>query len=195
MWRAVGRAFLFCFGWTCDSQAPTPARYVLVAAPHTSNWDFPFTIAIAAALGIRLRWMGKHTLFRFPFGWFMRLLGGIPVERHRRGNMVDAQIDVLVNATRLALMVPAEGTRARVAYWKSGFYHIARGAGVPIVLGYLDYPKRRGGFGPPLDASEEVGAVMARVRAFYDDKTGRFPEKFAVPRLREEDDVAVRAAR
>lgn len=192
--RALARGFLALTGWKPEGTVPR-GRCVLIAAPHTSNWDFPYTLAIAAAMRLRIRWMGKHTLFRWPWGPVMRALGGIPIQRDRRSGVVDAAAALLREAEGdLVLVVPAEGTRSRVDYWKSGFYHIARAAKVPIVLGYLDFRRRRGGFGPAVPASGNVVETMNRIRAFYADKVGKHPERFGPIRLREEEAPAVPAA-
>jgi 1-acyl-sn-glycerol-3-phosphate acyltransferase len=161
---------------------------VLIAAPHTSNWDLAYLLALAAAFDLRVSWMGKHALFRPPLGWLMRLAGGIPIVRHRRGGMVEQAASRLSCADKLVLVVPAEGTRKRVTHWKSGFYHIARTAKVPIVLGYLDYRRRRGGFGPSIEATGDIRADMDKIRAFYADKVGRYPDQFGEVRLAEEDE-------
>jgi len=134
--------------------------------------------------------MGKDVLFRPPFGWLMRRTGGIPIVRHERGGMVAQAARMLTSADELVLVVPAEGTRRHVSHWKSGFYHIARAANVPIVLGYLDYARRRGGFGPSIEATGDVRADMEKVRVFYADKVARFPELFGDVRLKEEEAAA-----
>ena len=131
--------------------------------------------------------MGKDALFRPPFGWLMRRTGGIAIVRHERGGMVAQAARMLTSADELTLVVPAEGTRGRVSHWKSGFYHIARAANVPIVLGYLDYARRRGGFGPTIEATGDVRADMDKIRAFYSDKVARYPECFGDVRLKEEE--------
>ena len=159
---------------------------MLIAAPHTSNWDLVYLLALSEVFDVRVSWMGKAAIFRPPFGWLMRRLGGIPVTRHQRGNMVSQATHRFATAQDLALVVPAEGTRGAVEHWKSGFYHIARGAEVPIVLGYLDYARRRGGFGPSLVATEDVRKDMDQIREFYADKVGKHPDQFAEPRLKEE---------
>ena len=184
--KLVARAFLALTGWEPEGQRPVFPRYVLIAAPHTSNWDLAYLLALAAIFDVRVSWLGKHTLFRGPLGWVMRRLGGIPVVRHERGDLVQAAARRFADAEELALVVPAEGTRSRAPCWKSGFYHIARTAGVPIVLGYLDYRRRRGGFGPGLVPTGDLGRDMDEIRKFYADKTGRHPEHFGPVRLREE---------
>jgi 1-acyl-sn-glycerol-3-phosphate acyltransferase len=191
--RFLARLFLFLMGWKPEGEPPADPKYVLIAAPHTTNWDFPLTIALAAVFGVKIRWMGKHTLFRFPFGGIMRRLGGIPIRRHERGDIVQQMAADFANYQELALTVPAEGTRSRVEYWKSGFYHIANQAQVPIVLGYLDYERKRGGFGKAVMPTGNIQADMDVIRAFYADKIGKFPEKFGPVRLKEEGEAPGKA--
>ena len=173
-------------GWQPEGERPRDRRFVLIAAPHTSNWDLVYLLALAEVFEVRVSWMGKDAIFRPPFGWLMRRLGGIPVVRQQRGNLVSQAAQRFATSRELALVVPAEGTRGAVEHWKSGFYHIARTADVPIVLGYLDYARRRGGFGPSLFATGDVRKDMDQIREFYADKTGKYPEQFAEPRLLEE---------
>lgn len=184
------RLFLWINGWKPEGERPSAPRFVLIAAPHTSNWDLAYLLALATVFGVKVSWMGKYQLFRAPFGGLMRRLGGIPIVRHERKNMVAQMIDALRGPQPLALTVPVEGTRSRVEFWKSGFYHIARGAQVPIVLGFLDYARKRGGFGPALVPSGDLRADMDRIRAFYADKIGKYPADFGPVRLREEESGA-----
>jgi len=183
---AAGRWVLKLGGWSFEGTLPSERRYVLIAAPHTSNWDFVWMIAMALALGVRLRWMGKASLFESPLGWLYRALGGIPTRQDLQGDLVAQSAARFAESDELVLAVPAEGTRRRAQTWRSGFYHIARLARVPIVPGYLDYARRRGGMGPPLLPSGNVHADMDRLRAFYADKTGRYPSQFTEPRLADE---------
>lgn len=169
---------------------PATRRYVLIAAPHTSNWDFVYMMAMAWAIGVRLSWMGKASLFVFPFGALFKTLGGLPIRRDVSANVVEQSVARFAQAQDLVLAVPAEGSRRRGTVWRSGFYHIARLAEVPIVLGYLDYARRRGGLGPEVRPSGDVRADMDFVRAFYADKVARHPEAFTAPRLAEEADAA-----
>ena len=186
MIRPIARGFLRVAGWEPEGARPVEERFVLIAAPHTSNWDLAFLLALAAHFDLSISWMGKHALFRPPLGWLMRRVGGIPIVRHKRENMVQAMARAFEENERLALVVPAEGTRGYVAHWKSGFYHIARAANVPIVFGYLDYARRRGGFGPAFLPTGDVTRDMDEIRDFYADKVGRYPEKFGEVRLKEE---------
>lgn len=186
MKKLVARTFLWCAGWEPEGRKPVAPVYVLIAAPHTSAWDLPYLLALSWSLDVHISWMGKRELFRWPFGGLMRRLGGIPIHRRRRSKRVDDMIELLGQSQRLALVVPAEGTRGRARYWKSGFYRIALGAHVPIVMGYLDFRRKRGGFGPEFVPSGDVRVDMDRIRAFYADKAGKYPELFAPPLLEEE---------
>jgi 1-acyl-sn-glycerol-3-phosphate acyltransferase len=185
--RWIGLAFLRAAGWKMDGEKPAMDRYVIIAAPHTSNWDMPFMLAMAFVYDIPVRWMGKHTLFKPPFGPLFEWLGGIPIVRHRAGGVVEQMIERFANGEPLALMVPAEGTRSYVDYWKSGFYHIARGADVPVVLSYLDFGTKVGGIGPAVRLTGDIAADMDEIRAFYEGKRGLRPAKMGRIRLREED--------
>jgi 1-acyl-sn-glycerol-3-phosphate acyltransferase len=184
--KLLARLFLALTGWKTEGEGPTPRRFVLIAAPHTSNWDLAYLLAFAAVFDLKLSFMAKHTLFRWPMGPVMRLLGGVPIRRHLQENVVEQMAEILSRSEKLALTVPAEGTRAYADHWKSGFYHIARTANVPIVLSYLDYARRRGGFGPELMPSGDIPQDMDEIRAFYADKQGRYPEKVGEVRLKEE---------
>ena len=187
----IGKAFLRVAGWKTEGERPAADQYVIIAAPHTSNWDMPFMLAMAFVYDIPVRWMGKHTLFKAPFASFFKRLGGIPIVRHRPGGVVGQMVEHFENNDSLVLMVPAEGTRSHVDYWKSGFYHIARGADVPVVLSYLDVSKKVGGIGPALALTGDFGADMDKIREFYSGMQGFRPENIGVIRLREEDVEAV----
>jgi 1-acyl-sn-glycerol-3-phosphate acyltransferase len=184
--KFLARVVLAATGWRTEGERPRDRRFVLIAAPHTSNWDLVYLLALSELFDVRVSWMGKDAIFRPPFGWLMKRLGGIPVVRGKSGNLVFQAAQRFASVQDLALVVPAEGTRGSVEHWKSGFYHIARRANVPIVLGYLDYARKRGGFGPSLRATEDVGKDMDQIREFYADKVAKYPDKFAEPRLREE---------
>lgn len=187
MKRFIGRACLRLFGWTVGDGCPPDVRTaVVIAAPHTSNWDLPFMVWTMWALRVRMRWMGKHTLFRPPFGWLMRWLGGIPIDRRSPHGAVGQSAERLREADDLILAVPAEGTRSYREFWKSGFYAIAYEAKVPVLLGYLDFKGKQGGLGPAVDATGDIVADMDRIRAFYSTKEGKKPELSGPIRLRAE---------
>lgn len=187
--RLLARLFLSATGWRPDGERPAAARYVLIAAPHTTNWDFPYLLAFAEHFGLRISWLGKASLFRGPFGPLMRALGGIPIERSRSANRVAEMAKVFGEHADLGLVVPAEATRARAEYWKSGFYYIALTAGVPIVMSYLDYTRKVGGIGPAFLPTGDLVRDMDVVRRFYADKRGKYPDAFGPVRLREETDA------
>ena len=186
MLERAARWFLRLAGWQAEGAKPHLRRFVVIGAPHTSNWDFVFMLALTAALDVKVTWLGKHALFRPPLGWLMRRLGGIPVVRHRRENIVSRMAHVFETRESLALALSAEGTRRYTPHWKSGFYHIARAANVPIVLGYLDYARRRGGFGPAILPSGDIRSDMDEIRDFYADKTAKHPDWVSEVRLEEE---------
>ena len=185
--RFLARVFLAATGWKPEGVRPEVSRYVMIAAPHTSNWDFAYLLAFAEYFEIEISWVGKHTLFKPPLGFFMRAVGGLPVRRHKRENLVTSLARVFEEYEELGLAVPAEGTRGHVDHWKSGFYHIAREAEVPIIMSFLDYERKVGGFGPAFYPSGNLSEDMDAVRAFYADKKGKFPELFGTIRLLEED--------
>src|SRR5437773_1813123 len=130
--RGLGGLYLRLSGWRVEGRFPDAAKAVVIAAPHTSNWDLPLMLAVAYVLGIRPAWLGKRELFRWPFGWLMRRLGGLPVDRGARQNLVQQAVDRFDAVDRLHLVIPPSGTRSRATYWRSGFYHIARGATAPL---------------------------------------------------------------
>jgi 1-acyl-sn-glycerol-3-phosphate acyltransferase len=184
----IGRTWLKVFGWRLETETPTHDKFVVVAAPHTSGWDLPFMLATSYVMDVPISWMGKRELFEPPFGWFMRALGGIPIDRSKHHNVVSWAIALIEKTEGLVLAVPAKGTRARAEYWKSGFYHIAKGAGVPVALAYLDYGKKRCGIGAFIMPTGDVRADMDRIRTFYAGVTAKFPDLEGAPRLREEEE-------
>jgi 1-acyl-sn-glycerol-3-phosphate acyltransferase len=170
---------------------------VALAVPHTSNWDGALLVAIAQSIELPIAWMIKESWMRGPVGAALRHFGAIAIDRSKANNVVDAMVDAFRRSDALALVIPPEGTRARTHYWKSGFYHTARGADVPVIPTYLDYGRKVGGFGPPIRLTGDVRADMDRIRAFYDrgGYTARFPANVGPIRLREEDQLATRSAR
>jgi 1-acyl-sn-glycerol-3-phosphate acyltransferase len=178
--RRGSQLYLRLNGWVVEGSLPpgTP-KCVLIAAPHTSNWDLPYTLMVAFCLRLNIYWMGKQSIFRFPFGPVMRWLGGIAVDRSRSTNLVSASAAALVAAEGcLQLVVPPEGTRGRVRHWKTGFYFIALEAGVPIVLAYMDYERKRSGLGPVFTPSGDVEADMVEIKRFYAGIKGRNADQF-----------------
>ncbi|EKE69491.1 lysophospholipid acyltransferase family protein [Gallaecimonas xiamenensis] len=170
-------AWLFArLGWRIEGQLPELPHYVLVAAPHSSNWDFVLGILARNALGAPIRFLGKHQLFRFPFGWFFRALGGYPVRRDQHNNLVDQVVAYFRQEPSFVLGLAPEGTRSPVSRWKLGFYHIAKSAGVPLVLVGFDYPNKRFVIGPPLQPGPDMVADLQVVEAFYRQVQGKYPK-------------------
>jgi len=175
----VGDAWLRAFGWHVDGGVPDVRKAVVIAAPHTSNWDLPFTLAVSWKLGFPMSWLGKHTLFAGAKGKFFRAVGGIPVDRSRRSDAVANAVDVIDQHDDLFLIVAPEGTRSKTERWKTGFYHMAVGAKVPIVLGFLDYKTKRGGLGTLFWPTGDIDADMKKIRAFYATIQGKHPERMS----------------
>jgi 1-acyl-sn-glycerol-3-phosphate acyltransferase len=158
---------------------------VVIGAPHTSSWDLPLTLLLMLGTGLGLRWVGKDSLFRGPAGWLLRALGGIPLERNGRASFVDQMVAAFRANESLRLAISPEGTRSNARQWKTGFYHIALGAGVPIVLGYADYRNRVVGLGPLLHPTGDIDADFESIRSFYAGIVGRHPERQGAIRIRE----------
>jgi 1-acyl-sn-glycerol-3-phosphate acyltransferase len=186
----IGKAWLKTFGWRVEGGLPPNPKLVLIAAPHTSNWDFPFMMATAYVMRADLSWLGKHTLFEGPFGWFFKAMGGIAVDRRSPQNLVQKVVETFTDADTLVLAVPPEGTRSKVEYWKSGFYRMALAAQVPIGLAFLDFDRKVCGIGPMIMPTGDVKADMDQIRAFYATIHGKHREREAIPRLRDEDEPA-----
>ena len=174
----LSRLILRLLGWQIEGKAPAAPKYVLIAAPHTSNWDFPFTLMVCFALQMPVYWMGKASLFPPVLGGIMRWLGGIPVERSRQGNLVQSTVDAFQRSTRLTVIIPPEGTRSKVTHWKTGFYYIAQGAGLPIALGFLDFKRKRAGVERLFEVTGDIEADMVKIQAFYANITGKNPRQF-----------------
>jgi 1-acyl-sn-glycerol-3-phosphate acyltransferase len=173
--RAFGRLLLRIIGWKVAGEMPNVRRLVIIVAPHTSNWDFVIGFAARAALGLRASWLGKHTLFRPPFGWFFRWVGGIPVVRSESRDLVSQTVAAFDSRERLALALAPEGTRSEGAEWRSGFWYIARGAGVPILPVALDWESRTLRLGPAMDPGEDPEAGIASIRNHFAGLRGRRP--------------------
>lgn len=179
--RAFGRFAFRAIGWRFEGTLRDVPKQVAIVAPHTSNLDFFVGLFAKWALGLRASFLGKHTLFRPPLGWFMRAIGGIPVDRTASHNVVDQMVDVFAERDGLILVVAPEGTRKRSSGWKTGFYHIARGAGVPILCIAFDWGPRVIRFGPTIDPTGNLEADMATLRAAFARVTGRHPELMTPP--------------
>ncbi|MFZ1478584.1 MAG: lysophospholipid acyltransferase family protein [Sphingorhabdus sp.] len=173
-------------GWTAIGSVPEPRRFVLVAAPHTSNWDFLYFMGLTEELGIMPYFMAKKPLFRWPWKNFLLDMGGVPVDRKSSHNYVEQMIEEFGRRKEFILTVAPEGTRRTVEYWKTGFYHIAMGAGVPLVLGVVDYRKKSGGIGPTIWPTGDYRADMKKLFDFYRDVIAKNPRPGGLRILEEE---------
>jgi 1-acyl-sn-glycerol-3-phosphate acyltransferase len=166
----------FCLkinGWKLQGEAPTALKYVIIAVPHTSNWDFPISLSMAFVYGFDMHWMGKDTLFKGWRGPIMRWMGGIPIVRSSSNNVVAQTIEQFDASDRLVIAVPPEGTRSKVDKWKTGFYYIALGAKIPIALAFIDYEKKRGGFLSTFEPTGNAEKDIAQMRACYSGISGK----------------------
>lgn len=172
-------------GWKTGEPIPAHIKKcVVIAAPHTSNWDFVYALATGHILKLKVSYLAKKELFRFPLKSLMLKTGGIQVVRKKNTNMVETIIEMFKNNKELRLMIPAEGTRKKVEIWKSGFYYVALGANVPVFMGYLDYKNKIAGYGPELYLTGDKIKDAQTIRNFYKDKTGKYPELFNIDAIR-----------
>lgn len=173
--RALGRTLLRLLGWRVEGEMPNLAKFVVAVAPHTSNWDFVVGGAAMFALDLRIAFIGKHTLFKGPLAPLMRWMGGIPVDRSSPHGVVGDAVAAFARVDRRILAIAPQGTRKPVPHFKTGFLHIARGAGVPVMLAAFDYGARVIRFGPTLEIGEDIEAERARIEAMFAPIRGRHP--------------------
>lgn len=172
----LARLIMRLIRWKVVGETPAYDKCVLIAAPHTSNWDFPYMLCTILSRRMEVRWMGKQQLFSGPFGGIMKWLGGIPIERSKTNNTVDEMAKAFLENDKLTLLITPEGTRSKVKEWKTGFYHIAVAAKVPIVQGFLDSSIRSCGFGPSFHPTGDTEQDIAKIKDFYKNMLGVRPE-------------------
>ena len=172
-WRRIFRALVRRSGWRLEGELPDVPRAVLIAAPHSSWWDGVHGLLFKVAMGVDISFMAKDELFAGPLGWLLRKLGGIPIQRRAAHGVVEQMHELFGTREKLWLGITPEGTRRRVAQWKSGFWHIARDAGVPIVPVYFDYPRKVIGVGPLFETTPDMEVDIAALRAFYQPYKGK----------------------
>jgi len=189
MGTIISKLIFFFSGWTKDENENIPPevqRCVIIASPHTSNWDLIYARSAFYLMGIPLRFTIKKEWLRPPFGWLVKKMGGLGIDRspkepgQPRKSMTEAMIELFDEYQTLAMMVTPEGTRSLRTEWKMGFYHVAVGAGVPIALGYLDYKRKHAGVGPIIHPSGDMDADLRKIMAFYRDIAPKHPEKFSI---------------
>ena len=168
-------------GWTVAGSLPPDRKFVIMGASHTSNWDFLVFLGAVHSVNRKIYFIGKHSLFKWPLDGFMRALGGIPVDRRSRQDLVGQVVAQFDARDDFILVVAPEGTRSRTAEWKTGFYQIALKAGVPIVAAGPDFPTKRGVFGPVIRPTGDYAADMKPAFAFFRTITPRHPERAAFP--------------
>lgn len=187
----LGKTIIRITGWRVAGGVPTNNKSMLIiAAPHTSNWDLFFLLGAAYSFRLSIKYLIKNSVFIPVVGSVLSFLGGIPVDRSKRNNLVTDLATRIRESDGLALVVPPSGTRGYTDYWKSGFYRIALEADIPIVCGYLDYQQKEAGLGLSFNLTGNIKEDMDRIRAFYEPKVGRYPEKKSRIRLKEEDEAA-----
>jgi len=185
--RGVAHLCLRVSGWRADGVAPDIPKFIVVGAPHTSNWDLPVTVICAFAFNRKIYWLGKETLFRPLYGWFFRWLGGVRVDRQKPQGVVEQAVAMFNDRDEFILVISPEGTRKHVKRWKTGFYRIAVGAGVPILLCKLDYGRKAGVIGTLMTPTGDFAADMKLIREEYAGITARNPELAELPEIPPEE--------
>lgn len=180
--RGLSWLYLKATGWRVGSDWPAHVpKSVIVAAPHTSNWDGLTMVAVAGWYRVKLNWMGKAALVRGPLGWLVKRSGCVPVERSASKDYVEQMRQAFASRETMHLAVAPEGTREANPNWKTGFYHIARSAGVPLLMAVLDYRTHVLRLEGPLPVTDDAAGDMAKVLAHYAEADGMFPERFVRP--------------
>jgi len=174
--RLISRFILKLLGWKLDERMPSTPRYVMIGYPHTSNWDFVLGMLAKWAMQLPLNWVAKHSMFWGPFKPMFIAMGGIPLNREKTNGFIQKNIELFSEREKFALGIMPEGTRSKTDRWKSGFYHIAHGANVPIAMAYLDYKNKILGIGEIMNTTGDIEADLEIIRAFYKDKIGYRPE-------------------
>lgn len=176
MLRYVAKALLWLGGWSAVGGKPSAKKAVIIAAPHTSNWDAVWALIYKVSIGLDVRFFGKHTVFWFPLGQILTALGGIPLDRDEPGSAIRQAVDAFAKNESFYFGLAPEGTRRWRPYWKTGFYRIALEANVPVVLGFFDFGAKRIGLGPTIMLTGDQNEDLAQLREFYSKIVGRRPE-------------------
>jgi len=178
MLKIISKLALRLFGWKLDGKLPELDKYVLIGAPHTSNWDSVFGFLGAGAIGLRFKWVAKQSVFPGPLSPILKYFGGIPIDRSVRSSVISGIVEMFNNREKFVLGLMPEGTRSKTEFWKTGFYYIATGANLPIAFAFLDYGKKRVGIADIiLHPTGNIECDMNVIRNFYKDIKGKHPEK------------------
>jgi len=184
MLKKFAHFILKLFGWTLDVKLPEEKKFILIGAPHTSNWDFPLALLTFWTVGPKIYWLAKIQIFRGPLYYLFTALGGIPVDRSTSHGFINQIADKFNHAEEMVLAIAPEGTRSKTDYWKSGFYYIALTAKVPICLAYIDYKTRTLGFKQLMYPSGDIEADMKIISGFYRNIKGKCPQNQGPVRIR-----------
>ena len=177
LFHILARIIMWLLGWRVEGKLPDLPKYVLIGAPHTSNWDFVLFLGLIFHLRANVHFMGKAELFRFPIGWFFRYCGGVPVDRKKSTGLVDQMVKVYNESEKFILTIAPEGTRHHVTEWKRGFYHIAKGAGIPIVMAVVDGRHKEVRIGQVFQPTDDLEADMTAIQGYFTGVTGINPRR------------------
>ena len=176
--RTLGKAIVRLFGWRVEGEIPNREQFVVLVAPHTTGWDFPICLVTLIAIGVRVSWLGVDWMFRYPL---MRMMGGVPVDREARLGVVPQSIETFKKRRQYILGLSPEGSRKKVVPWKTGFYHIAMGAEVPILMVVIDQQAKNITVGPTIEPSGDYDADMAQlIRPVYARFVDQHPDRFGM---------------
>jgi len=174
--KLLSRLILKLIGWKLDERVPETQRYVMIGYPHTSNWDFILGMMAKWAMSLPVNWVAKHSMFWGPFKPMFIAMGGVPLNREKTTGFIQKNVELFAQREHFILGLMPEGTRSKTDHWKTGFYHIAHGANVPIALAYMDYKNKIIGIGEVMQTSGDIHADFEIIKAFYNDKIGYKPE-------------------
>jgi len=190
MLSRISMWILNMLGWSVQADLPEVKKFVAIAAPHTSNWDFPLGILAAKAMRIEIHWMGKHTLFRWPYGRSFRAIGGTPVHRDHGQNYIQQMANLFTEHEELILALAPEGTRSKTDHWKTGFHYIARAANVPVLMCYLDFANKQVGVGGLFYPTDDIEADFHQIRQFYQSRRGHNPDQESLIQVKQKQTPA-----
>lgn len=183
MLKILSKLILRLWGWRKEGEIPSAKKFIVIVAPHTSNWDYVVGQLFYFSMGVKAKIMIKKELFFFPLNFLFKLVGAIPVERGRKTGIVDQMVEEFSKREKMILTITPEGTRKRVTEWKKGFYRIAMKAKVPVLLGYFDYKRKVVGIGDFFELSGNEKEDMRKIKMFYRDVNAKHPEKFSIGEL------------